>query len=287
MGGMKLVIQLEDFIDGKVELLMPYAVKGLELVHATQTSLSLRWKKSQSPDVVMYNIYVDGVLAGGTQSLTHEVTGLTVSTEYVIAVKAVRTSGDESHPARIIVKTVGDYALSVPGKNGNYVQAPEITFDAVELIAELKPKLGTWDNFLIHGMKTAPNYAVTTQHDGLRFIRRGFDETYADDVLYKDANIAPLPLNKKITLRLENKTTPITESLRFFASRAATAVSAFAGTLYRVRFYQRNDVSKLVLVSDYDFTYQAEGKVEDILKKNAPLVIVGADIKFVETNGGA
>lgn len=72
----------------------PSAPSGLSIT-PSQTSLALSWTAASDPDgtVASYEIRVNGTLNGTSTSLSYNVTGLTASTTYTIAVRAVDNLG--------------------------------------------------------------------------------------------------------------------------------------------------------------------------------------------------
>ncbi len=70
------------------------------------SSITVIWgKPSDYSNVVSYNVYVHGSLAGNTKNLFYNLTGLEPNSPYSIYVKAVDASGEESLPGKVMHQT--------------------------------------------------------------------------------------------------------------------------------------------------------------------------------------
>jgi exo-poly-alpha-galacturonosidase len=69
------------------------------------SSITVIWSKpSDYSNVVGYNVYQNGSLAGNTKNLFFNITGLEPNSPYSIIVKAVNASGEESQPGNKIIQ---------------------------------------------------------------------------------------------------------------------------------------------------------------------------------------
>ncbi len=90
-------------------------LKAPVISSATSTGggkVSVVW--SAVPEAERYEVFCDGTLAGTTEELSYEVTGLTVGTEYAFTVTAVRGE-DASDPSAAVTATVTEDAQRVWG----------------------------------------------------------------------------------------------------------------------------------------------------------------------------
>lgn len=77
------------------------------------SSITVIWNKpSDYSNVVSYNVYQNGSLAGNTKNLFFNITGLEPSSPYSIIVKAVDASGEESPPSNKVIQSTA-HAMKV------------------------------------------------------------------------------------------------------------------------------------------------------------------------------
>jgi len=70
------------------------------------SSITAIWSKpSEYSNVVSYNVYQNGSLAGNTKNLFYNITGLEPNSPYSLIVKAVDASGEESLPGNKIIQS--------------------------------------------------------------------------------------------------------------------------------------------------------------------------------------
>jgi hypothetical protein len=79
-----------------VDVTPPNEVTNLQSSNITQTSLTLTWTASDSPDIASYDVYNGATLLGNTTNTTYAVTGLTASTPYIFKVISKDTNGNAS-----------------------------------------------------------------------------------------------------------------------------------------------------------------------------------------------
>jgi exo-poly-alpha-galacturonosidase len=69
------------------------------------SSITVIWNKpSDYSNVVSYNVYQNGSLAGNTKNLFYNITGLDANSPYSLTVKAVDASGEESGPSDKVIQ---------------------------------------------------------------------------------------------------------------------------------------------------------------------------------------
>ncbi len=70
------------------------------------SSITVIWSKpSDYSNVVGYNVYQNGSLAGNTKNLFYNITGLEANSPYSLTVKAVDASGEESGPSNTVIQS--------------------------------------------------------------------------------------------------------------------------------------------------------------------------------------
>ena len=70
------------------------------------SSITAIWSKpSDYSNVVSYNVYQNGSLAGNTKNLFYNITGLEANSPYSLIVKAVDASGEESGPSNKVIQS--------------------------------------------------------------------------------------------------------------------------------------------------------------------------------------
>ena len=70
------------------------------------SSITAIWSKpSDYSNVVSYNVYQNGSLAGNTKNLFYNITGLEPNSPYSLTVKAVDASGEESASSNKVIQS--------------------------------------------------------------------------------------------------------------------------------------------------------------------------------------
>ncbi|QHE59929.1 hypothetical protein FHE72_01965 [Rossellomorea vietnamensis] len=271
-------LRLEDYsIDEPIRYVIPLDVIELQAINSTKNSITLTWKPNfRTKDSLEYLVYVGGTLVGTTTETSFEITQLTSSTVYSLRVVTRNENNQESNGRTIVSKTQGDVVLSLRG-GSDYVETPQITFDAMEIHCSLNPKVNSWSNYLIEGATSGVQ--IYTQHNGASYRRSGCD-LYVNGRFEASTSYAVIPSGQFVTVRIEGvNESEITDRFNLFASKNNT--TTMQGLLYRVKLYSRNGRGELILKSDFDFTNESTNHyVTDILNNSPALIIHGSS--FIE-----
>ncbi|MCA1061775.1 fibronectin type III domain-containing protein [Rossellomorea aquimaris] len=270
--------RLEDYsVDEPIRYVMPLDVIELQAIDVKKTSITLSWKANlRTNGSLNYLVFVGETLVGTTTETSFEITQLTSSTEYLLKVVTRNESNLESNGRTIVSKTQGDVVLSLRG-GSDYVETPQITFDAMEIQCSLNPKVNSWSNYLIEGATSG--IQIYTQHNGASYRRSGCD-LYVNGRLETSTSYAMIPSGQFVTVRIEGiNESEIADRFNLFASKNNT--TTMQGLLYRVKLYARNGRGDLILTSDFDFTNASTNNyVTDILNNSPALFIHGSS--FIE-----
>jgi hypothetical protein len=269
--------RLEDYsVDESIEYLIPLDVIELQTTHITKNSITLSWKTNpRSSDPLEYLIYSGEALVGTTSETSFEIKQLTSSTPYTLKVDS-RNGDIKSNGRSIVTKTQGDFVLSLRGGT-DYVETPPITFDAMEIICSLTPKVNSWSNYLIEG--TTSGIQIYTQHNGASYRRSGCD-LYVNGKFEPSTSFGIIPSGEMVTVRIEGKEEQkITDRFNLFASINNT--TTMQGLLFRVKLYTRNGRGDLILMSDYDFTNKPPTNYVTDLLNNSPALLIHGSL-FIE-----
>lgn len=265
--------KLEDYsVDEPIEYLIPLDVIELQATKITKNSISLSWKPNpRTSESLEYLIYADETLAGTTTNTSFEVTQLASSTPYTLKVIS-RHGNITSNGRSIVTMTQGNFVLSLKGGT-DYVEIPSITFDAIEIICSLTPKVNSWSNYLIEGATSG--IQIYTQFNGASYRRYGCD-LYVNGIFESSSSNAMIPSGEMVTVRIEGmEERRITDDFNLFASKNNT--TTMQGLLFRVKLYTRNGRGDLILKSDYDFTNKPlTNYVTDLFKNSPALLIYGS-----------
>ncbi|MDR7073311.1 fibronectin type III domain-containing protein [Fictibacillus barbaricus] len=266
-------LKLEDYsINESIEYLIPLDVIELQTIKVTKNSITLSWKSNpRNLYPLEYLVFAGDTLAGTTSENSFEITQLMSSTQYTF--KVITKSGISRSIGRsIIAVTQGDFVLSLRG-GSDYVETPPITFDAMEIICSLTPKVNSWSNYLIEGL--ASGIQIYTQHNGASY-RRSWCDLYVNGKYEPSTSYGIIPSGEIVNVRIEGlEEKRITDQFNIFASKNNT--TTMQGLLFRVRLYTRNGRGDLILKSDYDFTNKpAANYVTDLLNNSPALVIHGS-----------
>lgn len=268
-----------------VTLVTPKPVSGITYGNITNNSIAITWLASESSNV-SYNLYLDGVLVANTTGLSYDITGLTVSSTYIIGVSSINSGGYESAKTLISVGTSGGYIFSTLGSDNNYIDCPKLSFHTMEIDWIFTDSVGLLPNNLLYSFTddgTGFKWQITIGNDGVKiqyFYATGESAPllFIDDVRYQHLNTAPssgVRRKWRITMN-ENDSTSIisTEKLRILGNNLGT--NSAKGKIYGIKLYEQNDLGNLEVTSYYDFTHQAVGGlVEDLLGNNPALTLVG------------
>ncbi|MGG1631795.1 fibronectin type III domain-containing protein [Rossellomorea sp. NRS-1567] len=270
--------RLEDYsVDEPIRYVIPLDVIELQALDVTKDSITLTWKSNlRTKDSLEYLVFVGETLVGTTTETSFEITQLTSSTEYSFKVITRNENNHESNGRTIVSKTQGDVVLSLRG-GSDYIETPQITFDAMEIQCSLNPKVNSWSNYLIEGATSG--IQIYTQHNGASYRRSGCD-LYVNGKFEASTSYAVIPSGQFVTVRIEGvNESEITDRFNLFASKNNT--TTMQGLLYRVRLYARNGRGDLILKSDFDFTNESTNNyVTDILNNSPALIIHGSS--FIE-----
>jgi hypothetical protein len=269
--------RLEDYsVDESIEYLISLDVIELQTINITKNSITLSWKANpRSTEVLEFLIYADETLAGTTTDTSFEVTQLTSSTQYTLKVIA-KNEDLTSNGRTVITKTQGDFVLSLRGVS-DYVETPPITFDAMEMICSLTPKVGSWNNYLIEGATSG--IKIYTQHNGASYRRSGCD-LYVNGKFEPSTSYAIIPSGELVSVRIGGQEeSRITDIFNLFANINNT--TTMQGLLFRVKLYSRNGRGDLILKSEYDFTNKPPTNYVTDLLKNSPALLIHGSL-FIE-----
>ncbi|CAN7578315.1 fibronectin type III domain-containing protein [Rossellomorea sp. LjRoot5] len=271
-------LRLEDYsMDEPIRYVIPLDVIELQALNITKNSITLTWKPNfRTKDSLEYLVFVGESLVGATTETSFDITQLTSSTEYSIRVVTRNENNQESNGRTIVSKTQGDVVLSLR-EGSDYVETPQITFDAMEIQCSLNPKVNSWSNYLIEGATSG--IQIYTQHNGASYRRSGCD-LYVNGRFEASTSYAIIPSGQFVTVRIEGvNESEITDRFNLFASKNNT--TTMQGLLYRVKLYVRNGRGDLTPKSDYDFTNESTNHyVTDILNNSPALIIHGSS--FIE-----
>ncbi|WP_238192220.1 fibronectin type III domain-containing protein [Paenibacillus sp. L3-i20] len=97
-----------------IDVTAPENVTGLEFMGVTETTVTLQWVPSVSPDTVGYDVYRGQTLIGSVAGTSYNVTNLTQNTQYTFYVKARDEAGNVAIGTSIVVTTVATPVDSTP-----------------------------------------------------------------------------------------------------------------------------------------------------------------------------
>jgi hypothetical protein len=269
---------LEDYsVNDHVDFAVPLDVIELQTRSITKTSVSLYWRQNpRASEQQSYLIFIGEELIGETEQTNYEVTNLSSSTDYTILVKTKNQEDQISNGRELVTRTQGNVALSLKG-GSDYVETPQLSFAAMEIVCLLIPKINSWSNYLIEGASSG--IQIYTQHNGGSYRRRGC-ELYVNGRYEPSTSYAMIPSNERVTIRIEGvEESVITDRFNLFASMSNS--TTMQGLLFRVRLYEKNGSGDLILKSDYDFTNGTpDQRITDILGHSPALYVHGSS--FIE-----
>jgi hypothetical protein len=273
-----LPFTLEDYsVNDELDFMVPLDVVELQASNITKTSLTLKWRGNpRVTGTQSYLIFLDGELVGETVNTSYEITGLVSAAEYTIVVKTLNQENEMSNGRKIVVRTQGNVVLSLEGTS-DYVETPQLSFEAMEIDCLLSPKVNSWSNYLIEGETSG--IQIYTQHNGASYRRREC-ELYVNGRYEPSTSYALIPSDVVVTIRIEGLDGKvITDRFNLFAN--ISGLTTMQGLLYRVKLFTKNGRGDLILKSDYDFTNGSTNQlITDLLDHSPPLVIQGGT--FIE-----
>ena len=120
----------------------PNNVTGLSTSNITQTSLTLSWTASTSPDIASYDVYNGATLLGNTASTTYNVTGLTNGTAYTFTIKAKDQTGNVASGTSTSATTVATNTNIITSDSFNSADNTNVNGRATDCAYGGAPK--TW-----------------------------------------------------------------------------------------------------------------------------------------------
>jgi len=154
---------LEDWIEETTELVSyiditpPKDVTSLSISNMRQTSFTIWWTESISPDTQDYVVFIGNTQLGivpATQQkvnpLSFKIIGLTSATNYTVTIKTRDASLNVSSGASINIRTYGTSALNFSGTSATWehIVTPSLTWDTAEMtyyMAAAQPSKGVID----------------------------------------------------------------------------------------------------------------------------------------------
>jgi len=113
----------------------PSIPTGLQMVGATESSLSVLWNpSSDNVNVAGYNIYVDGSFHKSGSSTTYTISGLEEGTTYSVSISAFDGSDNESGRSPPVVGQTESFPDTSPPSIPKGLYATEITNISIQLI---------------------------------------------------------------------------------------------------------------------------------------------------------
>ncbi|MED3562225.1 fibronectin type III domain-containing protein [Bacillus xiapuensis] len=241
-----------DLLNGELietnDLKRPLEISNLIITDKTRNSLTLRWDNSPSGDVSKYKIYKDGILLTTVDYYQNniKIENLQIYTSYTFKVTSVDNSNNESNGVIIQAKTFGN-ALLMEGLSGDYLRAPTLTFDEVELDFETDKSNSKYYGYYFDGRFDIGVSSFSTSDNG-EIIESYWSEVYLNNNLITSPNYSWLPSNTRVKVKLKhtNLSTIGTGSSYIFSRYGAGAYPR--GILYSVKFIKQG-----VVQAYYDF----------------------------------
>ena len=116
-----------------VDTTAPNEVTNISESNVTQSSLTLTWTASSSPDVAAYEVWRAGVLLGTVVDTTYNAVGMSASTQYTFTVKAKDATGNISTGVSKVVTTAAQPADVTPPANVTGLTPSNITSTGLTL----------------------------------------------------------------------------------------------------------------------------------------------------------
>jgi hypothetical protein len=115
----------------------PNNVTNLAYSNVAQTTLTLTWAASTSPDVASYDVYNGATLLANVTGTTYNVSGLTASTQYTFAVKAKDAANNVASGTSVTVTTSAPADTTAPTVTaspaaGTFTSTQSVTLTANE-----------------------------------------------------------------------------------------------------------------------------------------------------------